>query len=185
MDICSFFGCWLSIGPYLLANLGCSWTFRGLGTFGITYRPRCLWDIGGSVVVVRPFRADVRSMCSFVHANVTLGSTVVLPAKGSTRLQSCVLHVPVDSLLMWQLDTEPDGLTAHVGSSSVDGLHDDGAAAVRLIVRLIDGVGSVDGILVCIGHACSLFVLIVPIRIYDNTSIRPFRHATTMGIGDI
>ena len=31
-------------------------------------------------------------MCSFVHANATLGSTVVLPAKGSTRLQSCVLH---------------------------------------------------------------------------------------------
>ena len=32
-------------------------------------------------------------MCSFVHANVALGSTVVLPAKGSTRLQSCVLHI--------------------------------------------------------------------------------------------
>ena len=31
-------------------------------------------------------------MCSFVHANGTLGLTVVLPAKGSTRLQSCVLH---------------------------------------------------------------------------------------------
>ena len=55
MDICSFFGCWLFIGPYLLANLGCFWTLRGLGTFGITYRPRCLWDNGGSVVVVRSF----------------------------------------------------------------------------------------------------------------------------------
>ena len=65
----------------------------GFGAFGVTYRPRCLWDNGGSVVVVRSFRADVRSMCSFVHANVTLGSTVVLPAKGSTRLQSCVLHL--------------------------------------------------------------------------------------------
>ena len=32
-------------------------------------------------------------MCSFVHTNVTLGSAVVLPAKGSTRLQSCVLHI--------------------------------------------------------------------------------------------
>ena len=64
----------------------------GFGAFGITYRPRCLWDIGGSVVVVRPFRAGVCSMCSFVHADVTLGSAVVLPAKGSTRLQSCVLH---------------------------------------------------------------------------------------------
>ena len=37
-------------------------------------------------------RAGVCSMCSFVRANVTLGSAVVLPAKGSTRLQSCVLH---------------------------------------------------------------------------------------------
>ena len=72
MDICSFFGCWLFIGPYLLANLGCSWALRGLGTFDVTYRPRCLWDIGGSVVVVRPFRAGVRSMCSFVHANVNV-----------------------------------------------------------------------------------------------------------------
>ena len=158
MDICSFFCCWLFIGPYLLANLGCFWILRGLGTFGITYRPRCLWDIGGSVVVVRPFRADVRSMCSFVHANAMLGSTVVLLSKGSTRLQSCVLHVPVDSLLMGQLDTEPDGLTAHVGSSSVDGLHDDGTAAVRLVVGLVDEFGGVDIRLVGVWHIGSLFV---------------------------
>ena len=77
------------------------WGVSGpFGVWGIriTYRPRCLWDNGGSVVVVRPFRAGVRSMCSFVHANVTLGSPVVLPAKGSTRLQSCVLHNLISSV---------------------------------------------------------------------------------------
>lgn len=39
------------------------------------------------------------------------------------------IDVPVDSLFVGQLDTEPDGLTAHVGSTAVDGLHDTGTAA--------------------------------------------------------
>ena len=60
------------------------------------------------MVVVRPFRAGVCSMCSFVHANATLGSTVVLPAKGSTRLQSCVLHCKtyLDKCYMQRADSD-------------------------------------------------------------------------------
>ena len=48
-------------------------------------------------------------MCSFVHANVTLGSAVVLPAKGSTRLQSCVLHIAGGAATVYVPEGSSDG----------------------------------------------------------------------------
>ena len=68
-------------------------------------------------------------MCSFVHANVTLGLTVVLPAKGSTRLQSCVLHAKAAT---WLHRACLVGVS--VGKLGRIGFPNDVVGAVRILV---------------------------------------------------